>query len=194
MALKEINRARFNEDNKDGLVLFYDTIEQYYLVCPTSGFSSSTDPLLASVRHTTLHDATEDFYKRANDLDLLYDGRSRINIAVAIPSIRHEGSVRANVSVTIEQAFVIHGVRVMEGKNGLFVAMPSVKMPDGTFKETCHAVTADARRKINDAVMNAYEQVAQKLANVERAPTADYNETPTPDHENEYGDEPEIDP
>ncbi|HEY3314731.1 MAG TPA: SpoVG family protein, partial [Bacillota bacterium] len=54
--------------------------------------------------------------------------------------------------------FVVHDVRVVEGQNGLFVAMPSRKTPEGTFRDVAHPITAEAREMIQGAVIRAYEE------------------------------------
>jgi stage V sporulation protein G len=53
--------------------------------------------------------------------------------------------------------FVIHDVKVVEGQNGLFVAMPSRKTPDGEFRDIAHPITSSAREVIQNAVLQAYE-------------------------------------
>ncbi|OQA08737.1 MAG: putative septation protein SpoVG [Firmicutes bacterium ADurb.Bin373] len=65
--------------------------------------------------------------------------------------------MKAIVSVTFDDAFVIHDVKVVEGHNGLFVAMPSRKTPDGEFRDIAHPITSSAREVIQSAVLNAYE-------------------------------------
>lgn len=65
--------------------------------------------------------------------------------------------MKAIVSVTINDAFVIHDVKVVEGHSGLFVAMPSKRMPDGDFRDVAHPISSDARAIIQGAVLEAYE-------------------------------------
>ena len=84
-----------------------------------------------------------------------------------LPSIRadinwmnpnEDENVRANASVTIGGAFAVHGLRVMNHpEKGDWVSMPSYKGQNG-YKDIFHAITADARQQMNDAVLNAYEQ------------------------------------
>lgn len=66
-------------------------------------------------------------------------------------------SVRASVSITIGDAFAVHGIKVIRGNKGEFVSMPSYKKGE-EYKDIFHAVTADARQQINDAVLSTYEQ------------------------------------
>lgn len=83
-----------------------------------------------------------------------------------LPSIRvdinwlnqkDDGNIRATASMTIGGAFTVHGIKVINGQKGYFVSMPSYKGQDG-YKDIFHAVTADARDQMIDAVMKAYEQ------------------------------------
>ncbi|MEG3072431.1 MAG: septation regulator SpoVG [Peptococcaceae bacterium] len=78
---------------------------------------------------------------------------------VRVRKVLSEGRMKAIVSVTFDDAFVIHDVKVVEGHNGLFVAMPSRKTPDGEFRDIAHPITSSAREVIQSAVLNAYENV-----------------------------------
>ena len=77
---------------------------------------------------------------------------------VRIRKINMDGRMKAIVSVTFDDAFVVHDVKVVEGQNGLFVAMPSRKMPDGEFRDIAHPISSDAREVIQSAVLKAYEE------------------------------------
>lgn len=70
---------------------------------------------------------------------------------------KDDGNVRATASLTIGGAFAVHGIKVINSQKGEFVSMPSYKSQDG-YKDIFHAVTAEAREQMNDAVMKAYEQ------------------------------------
>ena len=70
---------------------------------------------------------------------------------------KEDESFRATASVTIGGAFTAHGIKVISGSKGDFVSMPSYKSGDG-YKDIFHAVTAEAREQMNEAVMAAYEQ------------------------------------
>lgn len=69
-----------------------------------------------------------------------------------------EGKMKAVVSVTIDNAFVVHDVKVVEGMNGLFVAMPSRKTPEGEFRDIAHPISSAAREVIQTAVLKAYQE------------------------------------
>jgi stage V sporulation protein G len=77
---------------------------------------------------------------------------------VRVRKVMLEGKMKAIVSVTLEDAFVVHDVKVVEGNNGLFVAMPSRKMPDGEFRDIAHPINSNTREIIQSAVLQAYEE------------------------------------
>ncbi|WP_418791323.1 septation regulator SpoVG [Phosphitispora sp. TUW77] len=76
---------------------------------------------------------------------------------VRVRKINQDGKMKAIVSVTLDDSFVIHDVKVVEGQNGLFVAMPSRKTPDGEFRDIAHPITSNAREVIQSAVLEAYQ-------------------------------------
>lgn len=69
-----------------------------------------------------------------------------------------EAKLRAYADITIEECFVIHGLKIIEGKNGVFVAMPSRKMPNGEFKDVAHPITTEIRQMITEEVIKKYEE------------------------------------
>ncbi len=77
---------------------------------------------------------------------------------VRVRRVLSEGKMKAIVSVTLDNAFVIHDVKVAEGQNGLFVAMPSRKTADGEFRDIAHPISTSAREIIQSAVLTAYGQ------------------------------------
>ncbi|MFA5880921.1 MAG: septation regulator SpoVG [Eubacteriales bacterium] len=77
---------------------------------------------------------------------------------VRVRKINLDGKMKAIVSVTLDDAFVIHDVKVVEGQNGLFVAMPSRKTPEGEFRDIAHPITSSAREIIQTAVLEAYQK------------------------------------
>ncbi len=74
------------------------------------------------------------------------------------------GKMRAIVSITLEDKFVIHDVRVIDGSNGLFVAMPSKRSPNGEFRDIAHPISAEAREIVQQAVIGAYKEAVEKTA------------------------------
>lgn len=77
---------------------------------------------------------------------------------VRIRKIATDGKMKAIVSVTFDNEFVVHDIKIIEGQNGLFIAMPSRKTPDGEFKDIAHPINTDTREKIQTSILNAYEQ------------------------------------
>ena len=77
---------------------------------------------------------------------------------VRIRKIASDGKMKAIVSITFDDEFVVHDIKVIEGQNGLFIAMPSRKTPDGEFKDIAHPINTETREKIQSAILEAYEQ------------------------------------
>ena len=78
---------------------------------------------------------------------------------VRIRKITTEGKMKAIVSITFNEEFVIHDIKVIEGQYGLFIAMPSRKTPDGEFKDIAHPINSTTREKIQKAILDEYEKV-----------------------------------
>jgi len=78
---------------------------------------------------------------------------------VRIRKVQEEGKMKAIVSVTFDDEFVVHDIKIIDGQNGLFVAMPSRKMADGEFRDIAHPINAETRKKIQDAIFEEYEKV-----------------------------------
>ena len=81
---------------------------------------------------------------------------------VRIRKIAAEGKMKAIVSVTFDNEFVVHDIKVIEGQNGLFIAMPSRKTPDGEFKDIAHPINTDTREKIQTSILKAYEEAMEE--------------------------------
>jgi len=75
---------------------------------------------------------------------------------VRIRKIDVEGKMKAVVSVTFDNEFVVHDIKVIESQSGLFIAMPSRKTPDGEFKDIAHPINAATRDKIQKAILEKY--------------------------------------
>lgn len=88
----------------------------------------------------------------------------------------NEEKLKAYVTITIDDCFVIRDLKVINGNNGLFVAMPSKKRKDGTFKDTAHPVNNQTREMIEKKVLSAYEQ---ELANPGSTRTTSESSTTT---------------
>lgn len=83
---------------------------------------------------------------------------------VRLRTVKNEGEVKlkAYADVTFEECFVIHGLKIIDGQKGMFVAMPSRKMPDGEYKDIVHPITPELRKEITDKVLEKYNQVCQE--------------------------------
>ena len=78
---------------------------------------------------------------------------------VRIRKVGDEGKMKAVASVTFDREFVVHDIKVIEGRNGLFIAMPSRKMSDGDFRDIAHPLLSETRNRIKDAILDAYENI-----------------------------------
>lgn len=83
---------------------------------------------------------------------------------IRIRKISSEGKMKAIVSVTIDDMFVVHDMKVIEGQSGLFVAMPSRKTPDGEYKDIAHPINTEAREMIQGKILEAYENMPDDVA------------------------------
>lgn len=91
------------------------------------------------------------------------------DVRVRIAKSDEEAKLRAYADITIDDSFVVHGLKVIEGKNGIFVAMPSRKMPNGEYKDVAHPITTDVRTTINEAVISKYSELSKEVATSEEA-------------------------
>jgi len=73
-------------------------------------------------------------------------------------TLREEDRLKAFVSITFDDAFVIRGLKVIDGNNGLFVAMPSRRRKDGEFRDIAHPINNETRTMIEDAVLAEYRR------------------------------------
>ena len=78
---------------------------------------------------------------------------------VRIRKVQEEGKMKAIVSITFDDEFVVHDIKIIDGQNGLFVAMPSRKMADGEFRDIAHPINAETRQKIQNAIFEEYDKV-----------------------------------
>ena len=80
---------------------------------------------------------------------------------VRLRRVQTDGRMRAIASITLDNEFVVHDIRVIDGNTGLFVAMPSKRTPDGEFRDIAHPINSDMRTKIQQAVLVAYENAKE---------------------------------
>ena len=86
---------------------------------------------------------------------------------VRIRKVAEEGKMKAIVSITFDEEFVVHDIKIIEGQNGLFIAMPSRKMSEGDFRDIAHPILSETRNKIKDAIFAEYEKTLQEQATEE---------------------------
>ena len=77
--------------------------------------------------------------------------------AVRVIRIEKEGKMKAIVSITLDNEFVIHGIKVIEGEKGLFIAMPSRKAADGEYRDIAHPINSGTRDMIQRLILDKYE-------------------------------------
>ncbi len=82
---------------------------------------------------------------------------------VRVRKVTEESKMKAIVSVTFDDEFVVHDIKVIDGINGIFIAMPSRKMPDGEFRDIAHPISPTTRKKIQEAVFLEYEKSLTEL-------------------------------
>ena len=75
---------------------------------------------------------------------------------IRIRKIEKEGKMRAVVSITIDEEFVVHDIKVIEGEKGMFIAMPSRKATDGEYKDIAHPIKSSTREEIQNLILQKY--------------------------------------
>ena len=80
---------------------------------------------------------------------------------VRVRKVNDEGKMKAVVSITFDEEFVVHDIKVIEGQNGLFIAMPSRKMGEGDFRDIAHPLRSETRNKIKEAIFVEYEKILE---------------------------------
>lgn len=78
---------------------------------------------------------------------------------VRVRRVAKEGKMKAVVSITIDEEFVVHDIKVIEGEKGLFIAMPSRKATDGEYRDIAHPINSATRERIQNIILEKYEQV-----------------------------------
>ncbi len=80
---------------------------------------------------------------------------------VRVRKIAKEGKMKAIVSVTLDDEFVIHDIKVIEGDKGLFIAMPSKKTSDGEYRDIAHPINSSTRESIQKIILDSYEKALE---------------------------------
>ena len=78
---------------------------------------------------------------------------------IRMRKVASEGRMKALASITIDDEFVVHDIKVIEGDNGLFIAMPSRKSPDGEYRDIAHPINSDMRYRMQTMVLAEYEKM-----------------------------------
>ena len=77
---------------------------------------------------------------------------------VRVRRVEKEGKMKAIVSITLDNEFVIHDIKVIEGEKGLFIAMPSRKAADGEYRDIAHPINSATRERIQSMILQEYEK------------------------------------
>lgn len=77
---------------------------------------------------------------------------------VRVRRVEKEGKMKAIVSITIDEEFVVHDIKVIDGEKGLFIAMPSRKAADGEYRDIAHPINSDTRSKIQQIILDKYKE------------------------------------
>lgn len=80
---------------------------------------------------------------------------------VRIRKVEKEGKMKAVVSITIDEEFVVHDIKIIEGEKGLFIAMPSRKATDGEYRDIAHPINSDTRERIQRLILDKYEEMQE---------------------------------
>ena len=92
------------------------------------------------------------------------DGYSMNITDVRVRKVNDEGKMKAVVSITFDEEFVVHDIKVIEGQNGLFIAMPSRKMGEGDFRDIAHPLRSETRNRIKEAIFAEYEKILENAS------------------------------
>ena len=97
--------------------------------------------------------------------------------------IRDEAKLKAYATIVIDNCFIIRNLKVIQGNNGLFIAMPSRKRPDGTYKDIVHPLNNETRQEIETKIISKYEEATRdtvdSAVSAVDAEMAQDKETPT---------------
>ena len=80
---------------------------------------------------------------------------------VRVRKITKEGKMKAVVSITLDDEFVVHDIKVIEGEKGLFIAMPSKKATDGEYRDIAHPINSPTRQMLQQIILESYEKAAE---------------------------------
>lgn len=85
---------------------------------------------------------------------------------VRVRKITKEGKMKAIVSITLDEEFVVHDIKVIEGEKGLFIAMPSKKSTDGEYRDIAHPINSTTREIIQKIILDSYAKALERPEDV----------------------------
>ena len=77
---------------------------------------------------------------------------------IRIRSVEKEGKMKAVVSITIDDEFVVHDIKIIEGEKGMFIAMPSKKAADGEYRDIAHPINTATRERLQSMILSKYQE------------------------------------
>ena len=77
---------------------------------------------------------------------------------IRIRSVEKEGKMKAVVSITIDDEFVVHDIKIIEGEKGMFIAMPSRKASDGEYRDIAHPINTATRERLQSMILDKYQE------------------------------------
>ncbi len=86
---------------------------------------------------------------------------------IRVRKITKEGKMKAVVSVTFDEIFVVHDIKVIEGEKGLFIAMPSRRSGDGEYRDIAHPINSEMRDKLQNEILEKYEEAVKENGTAE---------------------------
>ena len=78
---------------------------------------------------------------------------------VRIRKVDKEGKIKAVVSITIDNEFAVHDIKIIEGDRGLFIAMPSKKVLDGEYRDIAHPINSEVRERVQSEILRKYQEM-----------------------------------
>lgn len=83
---------------------------------------------------------------------------------VRVRKVAKEGKMKAVVSITLDDEFVVHDIKVFEGEKGYFIAMPSRKSSDGEYRDIAHPINSETRERIQSLILDKYKEIMEEIA------------------------------
>ena len=81
---------------------------------------------------------------------------------IRIRSVEKEGKMKAVVSITIDDEFVVHDIKIIEGEKGMFIAMPSRKAADGEYRDIAHPINTATRERLQSMILSKYQEALEE--------------------------------